>query len=176
MKLNGKDIYLSFLKGDKGDANTLTIGTVEGGEVASATITGEAPNQVLNLILPKGDKGDTGEQGEQGEQGIVDDNVEIVAEKLLDGSGYIKYESGLIIQWFTCKPSSNTTVTLPTPFTTTNYSIGYTPISTDTSNILQMKVRSKTTTNFKALGMWCASNSAGTVSGDITFNCIAIGY
>lgn len=28
------------------------------GEVASATIEGEAPNQILNLVLPKGDKGD----------------------------------------------------------------------------------------------------------------------
>jgi hypothetical protein len=47
-------------KGDKGDPNTLTIGTVEGGDVADATITGESPNQVLNLVLPKGDKGDDG--------------------------------------------------------------------------------------------------------------------
>lgn len=55
-------------KGDKGDTgdtvpNTLTIGTVEGGETASATITGTAPNQFLNLVLPKGDKGDTGAGG-----------------------------------------------------------------------------------------------------------------
>ena len=55
-------------KGDKGETgdtvpNTLTIGTVEGGETASATITGTAPNQVLNLVLPKGDKGDTGAGG-----------------------------------------------------------------------------------------------------------------
>lgn len=53
-------------KGEKGDSNTLTIGTVTKGEEASATITGESPNQILNLVLPKGDKGDKGEQGEQG--------------------------------------------------------------------------------------------------------------
>lgn len=45
-------------KGDKGDANTLTIGSVTKGDEAQATITGEAPNQILNLVLPKGDKGD----------------------------------------------------------------------------------------------------------------------
>lgn len=28
------------------------------GEEASATIEGDSPNQVLNLVLPKGDKGD----------------------------------------------------------------------------------------------------------------------
>lgn len=68
--------------GPAGPANTLTIGTVTSGIEASATITGEAPNQVLNLVLKQGDKGDkgaTGEtgatgpqgpQGPQGEQGI----------------------------------------------------------------------------------------------------------
>ena len=47
-------------KGDKGDAgplNTLSIGTVVGGANASASITGTAPNQTLNLVLPKGDTG-----------------------------------------------------------------------------------------------------------------------
>ena len=48
----------------------MSIGTVTNGDSANATITGESPNQVLNLILPKGDKGDTGEQGIQGVQGI----------------------------------------------------------------------------------------------------------
>jgi hypothetical protein len=50
-------------KGDKGDPNTLTIGSVSSGETASATITGTAPNQVLNLVLPKGEKGDKGDTG-----------------------------------------------------------------------------------------------------------------
>lgn len=54
-------------KGDKGDTNSLSIGTVttgEAGSQASATITGDAPNQTLNLTIPKGDKGDTGEPGQ----------------------------------------------------------------------------------------------------------------
>ena len=63
-------------QGPAGPANALTIGSVTSGKVASATITGEAPNQVLNLVLEKGDKGETGETGAtgdtgpQGEQGI----------------------------------------------------------------------------------------------------------
>jgi hypothetical protein len=60
-------------KGDTGPANSLSIGTVTSGTVSSATITGTAPNQVLNLVLQKGDKGDTGAKGDtgsQGEQGI----------------------------------------------------------------------------------------------------------
>ena len=78
-------LVLGIPQGNKGDtgatgatgpANVLTIGSVTSGKVASATITGEAPNQVLNLVLEKGDKGDTGEKGStgdpgpQGEQGI----------------------------------------------------------------------------------------------------------
>ena len=50
-------------KGEKGDiglSNTLTIGTVTNGNEASATLTGESPNQVLNLVLPRGEKGDNG--------------------------------------------------------------------------------------------------------------------
>lgn len=55
--------------GEKGDSNVLTIGTVEKGDTASASITGDSPNQILNLVLPKGDKGDTGQKGENGTDG-----------------------------------------------------------------------------------------------------------
>lgn len=98
--------FLKGEKGDKGDTNKLTIGIVEKGEEASASIVGESPNQILNLVLPKGDKGDTGEaftydkftieqleklrgpqgkQGIQGEQGLTGDK----GDKGDDGaSGY----------------------------------------------------------------------------------------
>ncbi len=61
--------FLKGEKGDKGDVNKLVIGIVEKGEEASASITGDSPNQILNLVLPKGNKGDKGEQGIQGIQG-----------------------------------------------------------------------------------------------------------
>ena len=60
--------------GPAGPANTLSIGTVTQGTEAEATITGAAPNQTLNLVLPKGDKGekgDTGATGPKGPQGEV---------------------------------------------------------------------------------------------------------
>ena len=57
-------------QGATGPANTLKIGTVTSGSEAGATITGTAPNQTLNLVLPKGDKGDIGPTGPQGPQGI----------------------------------------------------------------------------------------------------------
>lgn len=56
-------------QGPAGPANMLTIGSVTSGKVASATLTGEAPNQVLNLVLEKGDKGETGEKGATGDPG-----------------------------------------------------------------------------------------------------------
>lgn len=71
-------LALGIPQGSKGDtgatgaigpANVLTIGSVTSGKVASATITGEAPNQVLNLVLEKGDKGEQGKQGIRGEIG-----------------------------------------------------------------------------------------------------------
>ena len=39
-------------QGANGPTPTLTIGTVTTGETASASITGTAPNFVLNLVLP----------------------------------------------------------------------------------------------------------------------------
>ena len=52
--------WVTVNKGDPGTSNTLTIGTVTTGEPgtqASATITGESPNQVLNLTIPRGNAG-----------------------------------------------------------------------------------------------------------------------
>jgi hypothetical protein len=54
--------------GPAGPANSLTIGTVSEG-TASATITGTAPSQVLNLVLPRGSTGATGAAGATGPQG-----------------------------------------------------------------------------------------------------------
>lgn len=48
-------------QGEVGPTNSLSIGNVTKGNEASATITGQAPNQTLNLVLPKGDKGEAGE-------------------------------------------------------------------------------------------------------------------
>lgn len=42
-----------------GSPNILSIGSVEKGDTASAEITGESPHQILNLVLPKGDKGES---------------------------------------------------------------------------------------------------------------------
>ena len=52
--------------GANGQDNTLTIGTVSTGTNPSATITGESPNQVLNLVLPRGNAGATGPAGQDG--------------------------------------------------------------------------------------------------------------
>ena len=66
-------------KGDKGDRGekgadgvtpTFTIGTITtgaAGSTATVTITGTAPNYVLNFTIPKGDKGDAGEAGSGGD-------------------------------------------------------------------------------------------------------------
>lgn len=81
LDVSRNDIYVNdvinipLIKGEKGDtgdtgpANKLTIGTVERGDTASATITGESPNQVLNLVLPKGDTGEAGTNGTNGQNG-----------------------------------------------------------------------------------------------------------
>jgi hypothetical protein len=65
-------------KGEQGDvgpagpANTLTVGTVVDGEPGSepeVTITGTAPNQTINFVLPTGATGPEGPAGEDGTGG-----------------------------------------------------------------------------------------------------------
>jgi hypothetical protein len=55
--------------GPAGPPNSLSIGTVLSGTTAQAAITGTAPNQTLNLVLPQGDQGPAGPQGQAGPQG-----------------------------------------------------------------------------------------------------------
>lgn len=66
--LEGTDIWndlysKSELKGDPGAAANMEIGEVTSGDTPAATITGEAPNYKLNLVLVPGGKGDTGDNG-----------------------------------------------------------------------------------------------------------------
>jgi hypothetical protein len=56
-------------QGPAGPANTLTVGTVvdsEPGSEPEVTITGTAPNQVINFVLPTGATGPAGEDGTGG--------------------------------------------------------------------------------------------------------------
>jgi hypothetical protein len=63
---------LQGIQGEIGPANTLTVGTVEAAEddTAEVTITGDAPDQTINFVMPRGLQGIQGIQGIQGETGI----------------------------------------------------------------------------------------------------------
>lgn len=104
--------YSNDLKGEKGDrgnigpGNILSIGTVEKGEQAQVTINGESPEQVLNFVLPKGDKGDIGEKGEQGEQGRKGNGIvrtQFVREDNEKVYYRFIYDDGSEFQWSTWK-------------------------------------------------------------------------
>lgn len=51
--------------------NVLQIGEVKEGDTANATITGKEPNQILNLVLPKGIEGPKGDTGPKGNDGYT---------------------------------------------------------------------------------------------------------
>lgn len=73
------NIDLKNIKGKPGPANTITIGTVtasDNTDEAKATIRGEAPNQVLDLTLPR---------GRQGNSGVIGDTSAIIVVNNLDG-------------------------------------------------------------------------------------------
>ena len=66
--LEGTDIWYDLfskadLKGDPGAAANMEIGEVTSGDTPAASISGEAPNYKLNLVLVPGGKGDTGDNG-----------------------------------------------------------------------------------------------------------------
>lgn len=73
----GSGTYTSWnvnITGDVGPANSLAIGSITtgaAGSSASATITGTAPSQTLNLTIPRGNSGATGETGPQGAPGAA---------------------------------------------------------------------------------------------------------
>ena len=59
-------------QGEPGPANVISIGAVTTGEpgtMAAATLSGESPEQLLNLTIPRGDVGPQGEKGDPGEKG-----------------------------------------------------------------------------------------------------------
>ena len=66
------DTGANGVQGEPGPANSLSIGTVTTlypNSTATATITGEAPNQILNLGIPRGAAGQDGQNGQDG-QGV----------------------------------------------------------------------------------------------------------
>lgn len=86
-------------------------------------------------------------------------------------NGHFKLGNGLIVQWGQdVFEGSSTTITLPTPFTSTNYSISHCAIDTSGTYCVGMLVESKTTTNFVGHG-W---NTSGRVR--TTDFWIAMGY
>jgi len=59
-------INLGRVKGDKGDAASISLGTVStlsAGSSATATNTGTAGAAIFNFAIPRGDKGETGNTG-----------------------------------------------------------------------------------------------------------------
>lgn len=67
-------INLGRVKGDKGDAASISLGTVSTGAAgtnASVTNTGTPGAAVFNFAIPRGDKGETGNTGPQGPIGLT---------------------------------------------------------------------------------------------------------
>ncbi len=100
---NLREEYITNLKekvdnGDfNGEPNILQIGEVTKGEEALAEIIGDTPNQILNLVLPKGDKGDkfTYQELSEDEKEELVSKIDANSITFDDGETYqYKYENG----------------------------------------------------------------------------------
>lgn len=85
--------------GPAGPANTLSIGTVQSGTTADATITGTSPNQTLNLVLPQGPQGPQGETGPQGPAGQDASTVNTYSTSATDAYS-CNYVNSLLLDMF----------------------------------------------------------------------------
>jgi hypothetical protein len=81
-------------QGPAGPSNVLSIGTVTTGTTPTASITGAAPTQTLNLVLPLGAEGPRGIQGPQGIQGEKGDPGDTVAFQFRGGDPETDFQFG----------------------------------------------------------------------------------
>lgn len=79
-----------------------------------------------------------------------DNSVVTTLAKSKNSNGYYKFGNGLIIQWGLANTGG--TVTLPTPFSSTDYSVVLTRINTDTKYHSGSYIQTLTTTNFSFNG------------------------
>lgn len=178
--------------GKDGVPNTLKIGTVQAGTTASATITGTAPNQTLNLVLPKGEKGKDGANGTaikvngvaqseitfttdpQTQINTLNSRTHIVQSyKSSDGNvKWRKWNDGLIEYWINMPNGVSSHTFTGINFTTTNYSVfvGFSGSvsGTDTKIYypkISIKTKSTTSIGFSDVGV-----------GEITRYIYVVGY
>lgn len=108
-------------------------------ELASATITGEYPNQKLNLVIPRGHRGEKGDKGDQGIQGIQGiqgpqgiqgvqgakgdsgDMVDVAGPAPVTGT--INITEAMLPSTRIWNLTGNVTITLPTPSATKSATI-----------------------------------------------------
>lgn len=81
-------INIPLVVGPQGPPNVLSIGEVTTGEKSGASITGDSPNQKLNLILEKGDAGPQGPPGTPAKNIIVEITNRIIETEIEQNTNY----------------------------------------------------------------------------------------
>lgn len=84
-------------QGPDGHTPSFSIGTVESGASAAATITGTDADPILNLTLPKGDKGENGVPANIGVGSVTTGEPGTDADVTISGTGEAGYELNFTI-------------------------------------------------------------------------------
>ena len=133
----------STVPGPTGPPNALTIGSVTSAATPSATITGTAPNQVLNLVLAKGDTGAVGPGGPAGQQNLSE-NMILNGCVELGTNQY--WGAGATVSTTDIPPGSNLmrSISYPAGATTTRLSFPPVPVAASETYQLEFWIKADT--------------------------------
>lgn len=155
--------------GPAGPTNSLAIGTVStaaSGVSASATITGTAPNQTLNLTLPRGDTGATGATGSTA--GVSTNTPSTVVQR--DSSG--NFSAGTITASLNGNAATATTATTAT--TADAIADGAVSTTAKIANGVVTAAKLGITENLRIAKCWVNFNGTGTPAIRSSYNVSSI--
>lgn len=177
MQTFAKDNYL-LINADSGFQETATPNQANFGIDGKNIVTGGYRSNAIQFSI-RGDDGNTINVIPSGSTLFLQANLSNIMSGIAEkGSNYVKFINGLIIQWGNITPvHAGTTVTLPKPFSSSNYFVAGCATQINYKQIRAFAVTPRNTTNFKCYGQYSHSQSnAGITGGDVPFCWLAVGF
>lgn len=131
---------MGYVRADYSTGKSMTM-TIQARKCSNSTDT---ESSSIQIVYPA-----TGAPYTQAPASDVNNSIVTTVNKSKSANGYFKLGNGLIIQWGHWAGNGAGTITLPTPFTTTNYAPVFTDICENSNPTTAGIIKSVTSTNFK---------------------------